>query len=90
LHQADLAPGTAHFRTTIETGRALMRRLRGRLSGLAQPNYVLDIPGGSGKVPIGPEYLAFGPGEAAVVTDFKGRRHRYGAAKRRVARQRSS
>jgi lysine 2,3-aminomutase len=50
LHHADLAPGTSHFRTTIEDGQALMRALRGRVSGLAQPTYVLDIPGGYGKI----------------------------------------
>lgn len=56
LHHADLAPGTAGFRTSIAEGQALMRELRGSLSGLAQPTYVLDIPGGHGKVPIGPSY----------------------------------
>ena len=60
LHQADLARGTAHFRTTIVEGQALMAQLRGRLSGLCQPTYVLDIPGGHGKVPIGPTYYAEG------------------------------
>lgn len=77
LHQADLAPGTAQFRASIATGRRLMRGLRGRLSGLAQPTYVLDIPGGHGKVPIGPEFIAFGPGDAVVLTDPKGERHAY-------------
>ena len=57
LHHGDLAPGTAHWRTSIEEGQALMRELRGRLSGLCQPTYVLDIPGGHGKSPIGPGYL---------------------------------
>src|ERR1700754_3479432 len=57
LHHGDLAPGTAHLRTTIKTGQALMRSLRGRLSGLCQPDYVLDIPGGYGKAPVGPVYL---------------------------------
>jgi lysine 2,3-aminomutase len=72
LHQADLAPGTSHFRTTIDEGRALMRRLRGRLSGLAQPTYVLDIPGGEGKVPVGPDYVGDGD-----ITDWRGRVHAY-------------
>ncbi|MBP6010668.1 MAG: lysine-2,3-aminomutase-like protein [Alphaproteobacteria bacterium] len=49
LHHADLAPGTAHFRTTIEQGQALMRELRRRVSGIALPSYVLDIPGGHAK-----------------------------------------
>jgi len=56
LHHGDLAPGTAHFRTTIAAGQSLMRALRGRLSGLAQPTYVIDIPGGAGKVPIADGY----------------------------------
>jgi lysine 2,3-aminomutase len=57
LHQGDLAPGTSQFRTTIAAGQALMRSLRGRVSGLCQPTYVFDIPGGHGKVPVGPAYL---------------------------------
>ncbi|HUC08952.1 MAG TPA: lysine-2,3-aminomutase-like protein [Stellaceae bacterium] len=52
LHHADLAPGTARFRTGIADGQRLVGRLRGRVSGLCQPTYVLDIPGGFGKVPI--------------------------------------
>jgi lysine 2,3-aminomutase len=58
LHHGDLAPGTAHLRTTLEEGQRLMLRLRGRVSGLCQPDYVLDIPGGHGKAPIGPQYLS--------------------------------
>ena len=69
LHHPDLAPGTAHFRLTIAEGRALMRQLRGRVSGLALPTYVLDIPGGYGKVPVGPEYLGEGEG---TVRDVNG------------------
>jgi lysine 2,3-aminomutase len=74
LHHADLAPGTAHLRTGIAEGQALMRALRGRYSGLCQPVYVLDIPGGHGKSPIGPAYLHDG---GSVLEDFNGRRHRY-------------
>ena len=58
LHHGDLAPGTSHLRTGIEAGQAIMRRMRGRVSGLCQPTYVLDIPGGRGKSPIGPTYLS--------------------------------
>src|SRR4029453_5031455 len=58
LHHGDLAPGTAHLRTSLEHGQALMRTLRGRVSGLCQPEYVLDIPGGHGKAPVGPGYLS--------------------------------
>jgi len=84
LHHADLAPGTAHLRTDIETGQNLVRALRGRLSGLCQPSYVLDIPDGHGKSPIGPNYLerADSNGSAHfVVEDFKGQRHRYPPAR---------
>ncbi|WP_147094394.1 lysine-2,3-aminomutase-like protein [Swaminathania salitolerans] len=56
LHQLDPAPGTSHFHVPIEEGRALLRTLRGRVTGLAWPTYVLDIPGGAGKVPLGPDY----------------------------------
>lgn len=53
LHHPDLAPGTAHFRLSIEEGRTLVRALRARVSGLCMPTYVLDIPGGFAKVPLG-------------------------------------
>jgi lysine 2,3-aminomutase len=72
LHHADLAPGTSHFRTTIEAGQATMRAMRGAVSGLCQPTYILDIPGGHGKVPVGPDYLFDG-----AVEDPAGRRHAY-------------
>jgi len=80
LHHGDLAPGTAHLRTGIAAGQELMRALRGRLSGLCQPAYVLDIPGGHGKSPIGPNYLAQAGSNGTahfVIEDFNGRRHRY-------------
>ncbi len=72
LHHGDLAPGTGAMRTTLEEGQALMRAIRGDLSGLCQPTYVLDIPGGHGKVPVGPAYV-----EAGEVTDPWGERHAY-------------
>jgi lysine 2,3-aminomutase len=81
LHHGDLAPGTSHLRTTIANGQALMRSLQGRVSGLCQPAYMLDIPGGHGKSPIGPSYVraaAAPAGEQCFeVEDFKGGRHIY-------------
>jgi lysine 2,3-aminomutase len=81
LHHCDLAAGTAHWRTSIDEGQALMRALRGRLSGLCQATYVLDIPGGYGKSPVGPSYLARvssdGEGCRYEIEDFNGRRHSY-------------
>jgi lysine 2,3-aminomutase len=76
LHHPDLVRGTAHFRVSIARGQSLMKTLRSRLSGLAQPTYVLDVPGGHGKVPIGPSYLGDDP-DALGVEDAFGARHRY-------------
>jgi lysine 2,3-aminomutase len=76
LHQGDLARGTGHFRVPIARGQALMKALRGDVSGLCQPSYMLDIPGGYGKVPIGPGYLAV-DGETWTVEDYRGGRHSY-------------
>jgi lysine 2,3-aminomutase len=76
LHHCDRAAGTAHFRTSIKTGQTLMQQLRGRLSGLCLPEYVLDIPGGHGKVPIGPTPFAEN-NDPIVITDRTGVDHRY-------------
>jgi lysine 2,3-aminomutase len=76
LHHGDLAPGTGHFRTTLAEGQALMRGLRGRYSGLCQPTYVLDIPGGHGKSPVGPSYVSE-DAEEMKVEDWQSRRHAY-------------
>ena len=57
LHHLDAAPGTARFHVPVAEGRALLAALRGRVTGLAWPTYVVDIPGGHGKVPVGPDYL---------------------------------
>jgi lysine 2,3-aminomutase len=77
LHHPDLAPGTGHWRIPIRQGQQLMRLLRGRLSGLATPLYVLDIPGGAGKVPIGPESIRTDGAGGYVVRDRHGREHPY-------------
>lgn len=77
LHHCDLAPGTSHFRTTIAEGQRLMRQMRGHLSGLCQPSYVLDIPGGYGKSPIGPSYLDEAGEGTFSVEDYAGKRHTY-------------
>jgi lysine 2,3-aminomutase len=76
LHHGDLAPGTAHFRISIKEGQALMQSLRARLSGLAMPTYVLDIPGAHGKVPVGPQYVSVQDGDM-LVRDSTGAAHIY-------------
>jgi lysine 2,3-aminomutase len=78
LHHPDLARGTSHFRGEIAAGQSLMRELRGRASGLCQPTYVLDIPGGHGKVPIGPAWLRRAEGgEGWLIKDCRGVCHTY-------------
>ncbi|MDV7272014.1 lysine-2,3-aminomutase-like protein [Thioclava sp. A2] len=77
LHHCDLARGTSHFRTTIAAGRALMAALRGKVSGTSLPTYVLDIPGGYGKVPITADHFAEVTRGLWRVTDWKGRLHDY-------------
>ena len=74
LHHPDPAPGTARFRVSIEEGRALVKGLRGRYSGLCQPTYVLDIPGGFGKVPAGPAWIE-STGAGLSAADPWGGRH---------------
>ncbi len=77
IHHPDLARGTGHFRLPISTGMAIMKQLQGRLSGIAQASYMLDIPGGFGKIPLhegNVRMLAHGRYE---ITDYKGGRHIY-------------
>ncbi len=57
LHHLDRAPGTSHFRVSLSRGRELMASLRGRVSGIALPTYILDLPGGEGKIPAESEWL---------------------------------
>lgn len=82
LHHGDLTEGTRHFRTTLQVGQQLMKSIRG-FSGLCQPTYVLDIPGGYGKVPIGPTYFELqseliGEEEGCYcIQDHQGKSHEY-------------
>src|SRR5207249_4765919 len=69
LLQADPVRGTGHLRTPLATGIAVMERLQGRLSGIALPKFIVDTPGGRGKVPVGPNYvLSHTPGETLLRT----------------------
>jgi lysine 2,3-aminomutase len=77
LHHPDLAPGTAHFRVTIEDGRALARGLRARVTGLAMPDYVLDIPGGYAKVSLLSDEVEDLSNGRHRIRDHEGRRHDY-------------
>jgi len=77
LHHPDMAPGTAHFRLGLDEGRAIFRALRGRVPGHALPTYVLDIPGGAGKVPVDAPWVREAVDGSFEVTDPNGRLHVY-------------
>jgi lysine 2,3-aminomutase len=77
LHHPDMAPGTSHFRVAPAVGQEIVRVLRGRISGLGMPTYVLDIPGGYGKVPIAASHLARTGNGLYTVLDIHGRIHDY-------------
>lgn len=72
LHHPDLAPGTSHFRLSIQEGQRIVQALRGKLSGLCQPEYVLDIPGGHGKARL---ELSAVDTEAGLIKDYRGKAH---------------
>jgi lysine 2,3-aminomutase len=76
IYQADMVQGTDHFRTTVEEGLGIIRALRGHTSGLAVPAYVIDAPGGGGKIPLLPDYLQ-ALGEEVVLKNYLGETYRY-------------
>lgn len=77
LHHCDLVPGTSHFRTSIKDGQDILKGIRGRVSGVCWPTYVLDIPGGYGKVPLGPIYYEKNECGNTIIMDYKGNLHDY-------------
>jgi lysine 2,3-aminomutase len=77
LFQGDVAEGTGHLRTSVETGIALMEQLRGHISGLAVPHLVIDTPGGMGKVSIGPDYVVERGPEHWMLRNYEGRTVKY-------------
>jgi lysine 2,3-aminomutase len=77
LHQLDRVSGTAHFRVPLETGLAIMSTLRGRLSGMGVPHYMVDLPGGGGKIPLTPEYVVAKQCDHWILKNFQGRHCSY-------------
>jgi len=71
LYQADLTKGANHFRTPLRVGLEIMDKLRGHISGLAVPQYVIDAPGGGGKIPILPEYIIARSEDKIILRNFK-------------------
>lgn len=77
IYQADMVGGTDHFRTKVETGLYIVMNLRGWTSGLAVPHYVIDAPGGGGKIPLLPEYLQSIDNEKVVLKNYKADEYQY-------------
>src|SRR5437773_5978531 len=71
LYQADLTKGANHFRTPIDVGLEIMDKLRGHISGLAVPQFVIDAPGGGGKIPLLPDYVLARDKEKIILRNFR-------------------
>lgn len=77
IYQCDLSQGISHFRTTVETGLNIIENLRGHTSGLAIPHYVIDGPGGGGKIPMQPNYVLKHEGKKWVLRNFRNETFEY-------------
>jgi lysine 2,3-aminomutase len=77
LYQADLTRGTNHFRTRVEVGLQMIQALRGHTTGFAVPQFVIDAPGGGGKIPLMPEYVVHFDEKQVVLRNFEGKQYRY-------------
>ena len=82
LHHPDLASGTSHFRLSLAQGQAIMKELQGRLSGLCLPTYVLDIPGGYGKIPVSYNYVHAEEEGVYTLEDYQGGIHSYASGQK--------
>jgi lysine 2,3-aminomutase len=71
IFQCDMSQGISHFRTPIETGINIIEKLRGWTSGMAVPQFVVDAPGGGGKIPLLPKYLVSHEGKKWVLRNYK-------------------
>jgi lysine 2,3-aminomutase len=77
LYQCDPISGSAHFRTPVEKGLEIIRGLRGHTTGYAVPQYVIDAPGGGGKIPLLPEYLVGRDGDDVILRNYENKLYRY-------------
>jgi lysine 2,3-aminomutase len=77
LYQCDLIAGSAHLRTSVRRGLEILRQLRGYTTGYAVPTYVIDAPGGGGKVPLTPEYVVRHTAERLLLRNYKGELYEY-------------
>jgi lysine 2,3-aminomutase len=77
LYQCDPISGSAHFRTSVDKGLELIGGLRGHTTGYAVPSYVVDAPGGGGKIPLLPDYVVGREGDDLLLKNFEGKLYRY-------------
>ena len=77
LYQCDLIEGLDHFRTDVRTGIDIMRELNGNISGFAIPTFIIDAPGGGGKIPLGPDYVVSVDDDSAVLKNYLGKTYSY-------------
>jgi lysine 2,3-aminomutase len=77
LYQCDPILGSSHFRTPVETGIEIMRKLQGNTTGYAVPKFVIDAPGGGGKIPVGPDYIVSQTPDVTVLRNYEGKLYRY-------------
>ncbi|MBI2927366.1 MAG: KamA family radical SAM protein [Verrucomicrobia bacterium] len=77
LYQCDLIAGSAHLRASVRKGLEIMQGLRGHTTGYAVPQYVIDAPGGGGKVPINPDYIVQRTGERVLIRNYEGKLFEY-------------
>ena len=77
LYQCDLITGSAHLRTTIREGQDIMEQLRGYTTGYAVPTYVVDGPGGGGKIPVGPNYIVGMADDRVILKNYRGDVYEY-------------
>jgi len=77
IYQCDLAMGTEHFRTPIAVGINIIEKLRGHTTGYAVPSFVIDAPGGGGKIPVGPTYLISQDKGKMVLRNYQGKVFEY-------------
>lgn len=77
LYQCDPIAGSAHFRTTVKAGIELIRSIRGYTSGYAVPHYVIDAPGGGGKIPISPDYIQGVVNEKLLLKNYEDKTYEY-------------
>jgi len=77
IYQCDTVKGANHFRTRVEKGLEIYKSLRGHTSGLAVPQFVIDAPGGGGKIPLLPEYVQSIDKDKVVLKNYEGNTHEY-------------